>query len=216
MMPVNPLGESGLVMEAMAPDLLHECVHGNLTRLSLWRNEIHMKTATLMAAMALALGGTSSSAQTVTYDYAKGTNFSTYKSYAWVRGHNLQDELNHQRIVSSIDAQLVGKGLTQVSTSETPDLLVAYHASFDRNVQINAFSSDFGGWRFNSSRTGTARTEEIVTGTLVVDMIDAKTESMLWRGVASRDLDMKASPEKRDKNMKKAAEKLFKNYPPKV
>jgi hypothetical protein len=175
-----------------------------------------MKTATLVTTLAMVLTGATASAQDVTYDYAKGTNFSTYRSYAWVRGHNLQDELNHQRIVSAIDAQLVGKGLTQVSTSGQPDLLVAYHASFDRNVQINAFSSDFGGWRFNSSRTGTARTEEIVTGTLVVDMIDAKTESMLWRGVASRDLDMKASPEKRDKNMKKAAEKLFKNYPPRV
>jgi hypothetical protein len=174
-----------------------------------------MKTARLLATLALAITSATASAQSISYDYAKGTNFSRFKSYAWVRGTNLQDELNHQRIVSAVDAQLAAKGLSKVESSGSPDMLVAYHASFDRDVQIQAFSSDFGGWRFGN-RSGTARSEQIITGTLVVDLVDAKSESMLWRGVASKEIDTKASPEKRDKNMNKAAEKLFKNYPPKV
>jgi len=36
----------------------------------------------------------------------------------------------------------------------------------------------------------------------------------MWRGTASKEVDAKASPEKRDKNINKAAEKLFRNYPP--
>jgi hypothetical protein len=56
--------------------------------------------------------------------------------------------------------------------------------------------------------------EEVVVGRLAVVMIDAKTHTLLWRGIATRDVDANASPEKRDKNINKAAEKLFKKYPP--
>ena len=38
-------------------------------------------------------------AQTVTFDFDKAANFSQFKSYAWIRGTNVDDELNHKRIV---------------------------------------------------------------------------------------------------------------------
>ena len=49
----------------------------------------------------------------------------------------------------------------------------------------------------------------------VVEMMDAGTRSVVWRGLASTDINMKASPEKREKSVNRAAEKLFKHYPPK-
>ena len=52
-----------------------------------------------------------------------------------------------------------------------------------------------------------------MVGTLAIDMIDAQTRNIVWRGVASRELDARASPEK-EKGINKAAEKIFKNYPP--
>jgi len=39
-------------------------------------------------------------------------------------------------------------------------------------------------------------------------------DKIVWRGVASKTLDAKAKPEKRQKNLKKAVAKLMKNYPP--
>lgn len=44
--------------------------------------------------------------------------------------------------------------------------------------------------------------------------MNAKARTIVWRGVASKDVDVKADPEKRDKNMTKTAEKLFQRYPP--
>jgi hypothetical protein len=52
-----------------------------------------------------------------------------------------------------------------------------------------------------------------VVGTLAIDMVDAETRNIVWRGMATQELDAKASPEKREKNINKAAEKIFKNYP---
>jgi hypothetical protein len=36
---------------------------------------------------------------------------------------------------------------------------------------------------------------------------------VIWRSSATRDVDADASPEKRDKNLNKAAEKMFEHYP---
>jgi hypothetical protein len=57
-----------------------------------------------------------------------------------------------------------------VSRLAQPDLFVAYHATFDRDLQISGFSSGWGPYRFALNRTGVARAEEILTGTLAVDM----------------------------------------------
>jgi hypothetical protein len=37
---------------------------------------------------------------------------------------------------------------------------------------------------------------------------------MVWRGVATKTLDPKAKPEKKQKNITKAVQKLLKNFPP--
>jgi hypothetical protein len=95
-------------------------------------------------------------------------------------------------------------------------VLVAYHASFSRDLEINGYASGWGGYRWGPARTGTARVEQVTVGTLVIDLVNAKSNTIVWRGIATKDLDPKASPEKRDKNINKAAEKLFKNYPHKA
>lgn len=174
-----------------------------------------MRNQTLAIALALTLLGTITLAQSVTYDFDKATDFSKFKTYTWVRGTNLSDQLNHQRIVNAVDTQLAAKGLAKADTTPNADLLVAYHASFDRDLQINGFSSGWGGYRFGGSRSGTARAEEILVGTLVVDVVNAQTKTIVWRGTASKEVDVNAKPETRDKNINKAADKLFKNYPPK-
>ena len=49
---------------------------------------------------------------------------------------------------------------------------------------------------------------------MVIDMVDAKTSTIVWRGTATKDIDVNAKPDKRDKNIAKTAQKLFKHYPP--
>jgi hypothetical protein len=53
-----------------------------------------------------------------------------------------------------------------------------------------------------------------VTGTLIVDLVDARTGTIVWRGTITKEINPKAKPEQRDKTINRAAEKLFKNYPP--
>ena len=174
-----------------------------------------MRNTIWAAAALLVLGTTNAAGQDVSYDFDRGTDFSRIKTYAWVRGGTeVADELNHKRIVAAIESQLAAKGLVKVEVNENPDVLIAYHTTFGKDVRIQGFSS--GGWGYRyGGRSGSATVHEDVIGTLTISMVDGHTRSLVWKGSATRRVDADASPEKRDKDVNKAAEKLMKNYPPK-
>jgi hypothetical protein len=166
-------------------------------------------------AVSAPVAGSDAPGQRVTYDYDPGANFPRYRTYAWTRGTELLDELNHSRVVRAVEARLATKGLAKVDASATPDVLVAYHASFERNLEITGFSTGWGPFDLGGHRSATARLQEILVGTLVVDITDARTSALVWRGVATGDIKPTDKPEKRDNQIAKATNRMFQNFPPK-
>jgi hypothetical protein len=172
-----------------------------------------------IAVLAAALPATAL-AQKTTYDYDKTAPFAQYKTYAWKAGTPTKQELVDKRIVAAIEAQLAARGFVKNDTA--PDVFVLYHVAFDEQKDISSFSSGpmygpygygwGGGW---GSTTTDVRVREILIGTLAVDIVDASKKSMAWRGLGSKEIDTNAKPDKRDNNINKAVEKIFKNYPPK-
>ncbi|HKT58635.1 MAG TPA: DUF4136 domain-containing protein [Gemmatimonadales bacterium] len=165
-----------------------------------------MRLATLIGTAALLLA-TNARAQDVTYDYDKSADFAALTNYVWVNGGRVADDLNHQRIVSAVDKQLTAKGNHKVDSVAGADLLVTYHVVISQDLAVN-------GNRYGINRWASARVEAVPVGALMVDIVNARTHETVWRGMVSRDLDPKASPEDREKNLNKAVEKLFKHYPP--
>ena len=53
---------------------------------------------------------------------------------------------------------------------------------------------------------------EFTVGTLVVDIFDAKSKELLFRGTATDELSDK--PDKNAKKLAKASDKMFKDFPP--
>jgi hypothetical protein len=111
-------------------------------------------------------------------------------------------------------SRLVAKGLSRVEPSANPDVLVASHASFDKNLEITRSTHGWGPLGLGD-RWGSARVQPVLVGTLVVDIADARTKAIVWRSLASSDIRPTDKPESRDKKIAKATEKMFKNYPPK-
>jgi hypothetical protein len=173
-----------------------------------------MRIRSLIIAASMAMAATTLAAQNVTYDYDKTVDFKSFRTFAWVTGTPLTDRLNHTRVVAAVTAQLGKRGLTEVASTSSPDILVAYHASFDRDLKITGFSSGWGPYRFGAGASGMARSEQILVGTLAVDIVNARTGTIVWRGVAVKDVNVNAKPEERDKNITRTAEKLFKSFPP--
>ena len=102
---------------------------------------------------------------------------------------------------------------TYAWTAGHPDALVAYYAGFEKNLALNEIGSGWGGPHFGGTFTNRARVEEITVGSIIVDIIDANARSIVWRGTASKDLDVHAKPKDRDKQVNKAMRKLFTHYP---
>jgi hypothetical protein len=65
-----------------------------------------------------------------------------------------------------------------------------------------------------TSTTTYGSTSTIYVGQLGLDMYDSAKRELVWRGTASKTIDPKAKPDKRQKNITKAVTKLLKNYPP--
>jgi uncharacterized protein DUF4136 len=154
-------------------------------------------------------------AQKVTVDWDKATNFSGFRTYAWGNNTPIRNQLMEQRIISGIESQLAAKGLQKVDASSNPDLVVRYHASTDVQTQFNTI--DTGGWGPGWGWGGgmsTTTEDRILVGQLVVDIGDVKNKKFIWRGRASETLS--DNPQKVEKNLDKALNKMFEKYPPPV
>ena len=57
-------------------------------------------------------------------------------------------------------------------------------------------------------------TSTIDIGKLTIGLFDPATKQLVWRGAASKTLDIKKNPDKNYRNLEKAMAKLFSNYPP--
>ena len=173
-----------------------------------------MRIKMFSASVCLTLLATVAAAQDVTYDYDHAADFSKYKTYGWTQSTGLANELYHLRVVREVEGQLGTKGLSRVQPDATPDVLVAYHASFERNLEVSG--SVRGAGAFGVGAQGSAASDYgVLVGTLVVDLVDAKTGVLVWHGLASSDIKSSEGPESREKKIEKATARMFRNYPPK-
>jgi hypothetical protein len=179
-----------------------------------------MQTRLVTAGLIAMLIPAAALAQKVSYDYDKTANFASFKTYAHKDGTKVGQPLIDDRIVAAIDAQMAAKGFTKSETN--PDVFVVYHVAFDKQKDISTYSSGYPGgygaygWGWGGGMsTSTTQVRDILVGTLVVDLADAKKSQLAWRGMAVKEVQTQASPEKRDKSINETVKKIFKNYPPK-
>jgi Domain of unknown function (DUF4136) len=170
-----------------------------------------MNTAPIILA-ALAIIAVASG-QDVTTNFDQTADFTKFKTYKWVTipGGMQVDDLLARQLTGAVDAELATKGLTKTD-SDSADLYMGYQVATSEERQLNAYAS--GGLRWGGG-FGTATTSTLTIGSFSLDMYDRATKQIVWRGIASKTLDPKASAEKRQKNIQSGAAKLLKNFPPK-
>jgi len=161
----------------------------------------HMLTALALAALTAGVAY----AQHVNTDSDPAAPFATYKTYAWTPGTASAISLTEQRIHDGVNAQLQAKGMTQVNSN--PNVFVATHVTTHTVPQVIA--DGFGPWGFGG---GMATVQTYTEGSLIVDLYDATTRKMVWRGVATATVSSK--PEKNAEKIDKSLAKMFARYPP--
>ena len=133
-------------------------------------------------------------AQKTSYDFDKTADFTTFKTYALKDGTSVGQPLIDARIVAAIDTELAAKGLTK--SESAPDLFVVYHVAFDKQKDISTYSSGYGGgygaygWGYGGGWGGgttSTQVRDILVGTMVIDIADARKGQVAWRGMGVKE-----------------------------
>ena len=152
-------------------------------------------------------------------DYDRAADFGRYKTFCWQKVET-KNPLWIDRIKTAVSSALTAKGWAQAEPGPGCDVaVVAIEMKHDHDT-VNTFYDNFGGgwggwgWRGFGGDFGqaTTTTETYQTGTLIVDLFDAKNKNLVWRGSATDTLS-----DKSDKNIKKlnsSVQKLFEHFPP--
>jgi hypothetical protein len=165
----------------------------------------------LAATLALALGPATAFAQKVTTDWDKAASFTGYQTYSWTKGTMPAgaNPLMVQRAQSAIEAELSAIGLVKVDAN--PDVLVALHGNTKEDVNLQTVGYGYGPtWRYGGG-SSTTYVDRVLTGMLMVDLIDAKAKKLVWRATATDTVS--DNPQKNEKKIHKAVEKMFEKYP---
>lgn len=154
-------------------------------------------------------------AQHVQTDFDHQADFAQYKTFSW-QAIQPTDSLWDPRIKNAVDGALAGKGWTEVA--EGGDVAIVAIKTTRTQRTLQTFYDGFGGgwrWRgFGGFGDSTTTEQDYKEGTLVIDLYDAKTKQLIWRGSIEDMLSSKA--EKNEKNLRKGVAKAFKDFPPKT
>ena len=164
-----------------------------------------MNVRLIGAAIVICLFPMAAFAQKTSVDYDKSIDFAKYTTYAWRDGRPAPNPLVDQRILDAVDRQLAAKGWTK--TGAAPSALVIYRAGVDVQRELNGWSN---GPRW--SGMGRVTIDERKIGQVLIDIYDASTERLLWRGFASDTIS--DSADKNEHRINDAMTKLFKQFPP--
>lgn len=166
-------------------------------------------TQTAMLVALAAIAGCSSISVSTGFD--SNANFADYKTFGWMKetesgdGYEFKGLLDEQ-IKAAVDKQLVAKGLTKAT--KNTDLFVVYHAGKKQQLEVEDWG--YGGWW----GVGGGDVYSYGEGTLFVDLVDAGTKKMVWRGMAKKVLPENPSAGEREAAIDEAIQKMFKKYPP--
>ncbi len=154
---------------------------------------------------------------TVDSDYDPSTEFSKYKTWTWLPGSKPSekdiDNLSEQRLRSAIEAELPKRGLTKADTGA--DLSVTFRISIQHKIESSNASVGIGyGWGPAHVGVSKSPTRSYDEGTLILDLVDPKTKTLVWRGTAKGTVHKDYSPEERQERIQNAVAHLLQDYPP--
>jgi hypothetical protein len=168
---------------------------------------LNMKILTLGLLVAL-----SALAQKIEIESDPGVDFSKFKTFAIRQGRlnsknpSLNSDLIRKRLDADIQKYLEAKRLAFVPSGPS-DLNVVYTLGAVRKTEVETYPAGWRGWGTRVVRV------PYTEGTLVIDLRDPSTRSLVWRAIARQDKSDAAKIEgKLDDMVKKSIEK----YPPKA
>lgn len=151
-------------------------------------------------------------------DFEPGTRLDRYGTYDWGGGDSLpvgdprldNNPFFDSRVRAAVELELAAKGLRRVTGS--PDLLVHYHASIRQRVDV-VQADEVRGYSFPRMRE-TERVVEFDEGTLILDVAEAATKKILWRGWSQTDVGgLLNDPRAMERRINESIGRMMRSFP---
>jgi hypothetical protein len=167
------------------------------------------------------------------YDFDRSADFSAYHTYAWLSSD--QEKTGDRRADSSavdmririaVGTQLRLKGYRALPEG-TPDFYVAYHIGLKdsaASISTKYYSDGMAGHAFvhaaDTRQAGKSpppdpEAPSYLTGSLLIDVIDAASQKLVWRGTAAGEVDPGLTSQQRDERTKAIVQNILAHFPPK-
>lgn len=161
---------------------------------------------------------------TIETEHEPGTDFSALKTYAWMPrpprdtiASRFDEASVEKRVREAVDAGLAAKGYRK--TGADADFLLAYHAALATKMSSRTIRERYGytgGFGASAGRTqAQAHLYEYDEGSLLLDVVEAQTRRLLWRGSVRTKIDSQASRERNAAKVDEAVRLLLARFPPK-
>ena len=179
-----------------------------------------MKRLLLTMALGLASAALTSGCATtmsVSSHVDRGLDFKQYRTFDWGPADALPtgdsrldgDPFFKDHVQGAVERGLAARGVAL--TSSNPDLLIHYHANISERIDVNKADRAFG-----YCRAADCPPESIYyeAGTLVLDVMDARTNKLVWRGWAQHSVeDMLRNQDKMAKTIDQAVAEMLRQFP---
>jgi hypothetical protein len=141
-------------------------------------------------------------------------DFSGRTGYAWIEAspNTVPGSFFDRRFRTEVDSILASRGLA-ATDRDAAALLVSYGITTRDRRTVDTYGYGTGSW-WGVDVTGSPVSHAYTDGTLVLDVIDARTRQLVWRGTGSGTVDAAAPPEERLERAVRVARKLLSAFPP--
>ena len=156
----------------------------------------------------------------LTYDYDVTATFSRYKTFDYYtskKGTGGTTTLMDKRVRAAVEKELQAKGFA-METKADPDFLVTYYPIVqNRKVRTNVRVGMGWGYRpfYGGVGVSSSQVRNYKEGTIVIEIVDFKTNQMIWQGAAAGALTGLENPEDANEVVPKAVRDILAKFPPK-
>ena len=148
-------------------------------------------------------------------------SYAQWHNYAWqapkpeaVKNPILDSGILTTRVEAAVSETLKNRGYNQVDNPGQADFLVTYHTAMELRQQPQSgvsFAYGTYGSGFNTLFVAQPGSQQVQEGSLIIDVTDAKTKKLVWRGWITSGLDQSNYSQQA---VNRAVERIFAKFPP--
>ena len=149
--------------------------------------------------------------------HAIDTDFTSYHTFDWGPADALptgdprldKDPYFQDRLQGAIERGFARRNLARSEKGATPDLLIHYHANISRRINVDHVDYSYG-----LTVDAESQIRDYDAGILVLDIVDARTNQVIWRAWAQHDMtELLQDGRKMAEWIETAVEQMLTNLP---